>query len=436
MATNTPTLGLVKPAQKEYYNVDIFNDNADKVDTYAENSNTRLTNIETLNTQQNTRLTNVESVNNTQTTAINDIKAKAQMSKITSDTGSYALNWGTADDFGTWIENCPLGLYTGYFGESVPGAPSTASGRFLINKQQTGGDYGYGYVMNINYLGEYWYMTFAGATLGSWEKVANTSDLPDVAALESRLQVQINDIKSKAQMKKVTSDNGNYALVLNSGDDLIAKVTALGAGFYTIKLNQGVINAPDSTTYWHGTVLFSSNDMEFELKRMSDYPQKKIIGKLRTGQTSIKWDYAALQVDVDIKADISKAQMSKITADNGGVSYIAATGTMEDFLKSLPVGLHTVRIASGVENCPGSNNNLRGYIYKESPNTTEYPYGVINFELTDLGNNTFVGQAYGTAALDSAFWEARRVSKNHIRGGTTVPATSLGNDGDIYVQYI
>jgi hypothetical protein len=38
MPTNTPKLNLVKPLKTENYNVDVFNENADKIDTYATNT--------------------------------------------------------------------------------------------------------------------------------------------------------------------------------------------------------------------------------------------------------------------------------------------------------------------------------------------------------------------------------------------------------------
>lgn len=50
MATNTSYLGLTKPAQSDLYNVDVFNDNADKVDTNAQKTAANLATIEAVAT--------------------------------------------------------------------------------------------------------------------------------------------------------------------------------------------------------------------------------------------------------------------------------------------------------------------------------------------------------------------------------------------------
>lgn len=50
MATNTSYLGLTKPAQSDLYNVDVFNDNADKVDANAQKTAANLATIEAVAT--------------------------------------------------------------------------------------------------------------------------------------------------------------------------------------------------------------------------------------------------------------------------------------------------------------------------------------------------------------------------------------------------
>lgn len=50
MATNTSYLGLTKPAQSDLYNVDVFNDNADKVDANAQKTAANLATIESVAT--------------------------------------------------------------------------------------------------------------------------------------------------------------------------------------------------------------------------------------------------------------------------------------------------------------------------------------------------------------------------------------------------
>jgi len=50
MATNTSYLGLTKPAQSDLYNVDVFNDNADKVDANAQKTGANLATIEAVAT--------------------------------------------------------------------------------------------------------------------------------------------------------------------------------------------------------------------------------------------------------------------------------------------------------------------------------------------------------------------------------------------------
>ena len=48
MASNTPNLGLIKPAPEDYYNIDIFNFNFDKIDEVVGDMEEALDNINTL----------------------------------------------------------------------------------------------------------------------------------------------------------------------------------------------------------------------------------------------------------------------------------------------------------------------------------------------------------------------------------------------------
>lgn len=50
MATNTSYLGLTKPAQSDLYNIDVFNGNADAVDTNAQKTAANLATIEAVAT--------------------------------------------------------------------------------------------------------------------------------------------------------------------------------------------------------------------------------------------------------------------------------------------------------------------------------------------------------------------------------------------------
>lgn len=50
MATNTSYLGLTKPAQSDLYNIDVFNNNADAVDTNAQKTAANLATIEAVAT--------------------------------------------------------------------------------------------------------------------------------------------------------------------------------------------------------------------------------------------------------------------------------------------------------------------------------------------------------------------------------------------------
>ena len=59
MATYTPNLNLTKPAQTDGYDIDVYNDNLDDLDTWAGTKNTEVSGLQSDVTELNSDVANL-----------------------------------------------------------------------------------------------------------------------------------------------------------------------------------------------------------------------------------------------------------------------------------------------------------------------------------------------------------------------------------------
>ena len=387
----TVKLKLKKPTQDDFYNIDDHNGNADIIDSYAVSMDNEIKGLKQQDQSLSVEITNLKKKD----TAIDVEIAGLKTKDISQDTEISKLK--TADiDLGKRID----GVVTKDTAQDAEVAALKTKDVSISN--------------DITAL-----------------KAKDTSIDTEISKLKTADVTYSNAIKAEAQMKKITRDNGAPFLTIQSGEDAFDKFDELDTGIYFINMVAGALNTPVTTSAFFGIVKKAFSWKTYWTAEVINYTTGKIHTAANQNGVRRGWHESATieHVETQKKSVTAVAQMNKMTYDNGSV-YTISDG-FANFVKTMGRGVKFVYMnKTGAPDGPGT---VRGIISQTGDVSATVELGFYWSICVDYSGNIWTSHA---SSDGSAVVKWNKITPSSILGGTAAPSNSLGNDGDIYVQYI
>ncbi|MHC5217146.1 BppU family phage baseplate upper protein [Enterococcus sp. LJL128] len=187
-------------------------------------------------------------------------------------------------------------------------------------------------------------------------KLANTTTSSSVteAATANAVRVVAETLPNKAnvsqvQMSKITNDNGTPVSEINSGS-LLDFIKSMQVSYRTVSVSSNVTDRPNVATTFRGTIQKVANNTTGNVVLISD------TGRVFT-RTYYGGEWFADWIET---ADSNKAQLKKITADNGIHIKNISNGTVLSGILALGSGVFSISIGWSLSDSPiGNTQNIR-----------------------------------------------------------------------------
>ena len=219
---------------------------------------------------------------------------------------------------------------------------------------------------------------------------------------------------SKAQMNKVTADNGERFGTITSGAILDTIVGSAGVKSYVS--TNGASDHPSGTYGFrfisnmtdakNGYVIGVADSGKVYNRNISNGNWIGFWGELTDKYTKAEADRA-----LNLKADVSKAQMTKITSDTGNVIATIGSGqSLLDYILAKGLGFYTLRASSASSDTPKIGQTFSAIVQCINQN------GSGNVTLISDGGRVFTRTFFQGAWYTNSQWEEQAfVSKAQMQ---------------------
>lgn len=371
----------------------------------------------------------VQTLSTTLNTEITNIKNKVQSTKVTPDTytsnttGVYEINTATLLE---WIKSTSNGTKFIRKQATPSDCPTTYWSVGILNKTSNTSAYVMLWDSAGSGNGKLYWQTFNPTTItsikDSWNIAATTK------------QVDLKADKSLAQMVKISTDTGN-PIHTWSGVDILTSIIAVSdknKQMQTFYGNSTVTGGPYNNNHYFG--YFTKYGQAINV-HCTDWTGRVFFNIYNFNNSAWSgWKELVNKQQLDLKADISKAQMYKITADGGGTKRTVTTDFAE-YMRTAPLGMESIYYPAGTLNVPNTGSGRILY-HKTNAVNADNTHG-IGWAMLFAGPVTWCCTWYGTGTnnlLSNSVWQ--RINRQQIIHGTGSPSTATGDNGDIYIQYI
>lgn len=277
-----------------------------------------------------------------------------QNTKITSDTGNVIATIGSGSSLLEYVLSYGLGYYTLRVSSGATDIPKI--GQTFSAVVQCVSASGYGNITLISDNGRVFTRTFYN---GAWYTNSEWVEKADV---------------SKAQMKKVTNDNGTALLTVGTGQEILTQIKTLGAGIFSVNISKTALGVPKNNTDYRAIVQNIDPNLHTGNVRLVGNDGKEYTRAFVSGNWVGEWVETA---------DVAKAQMQKITLDSGErKATFSNANTLLTDLMNLGAGVHNVAITGGAISGLGAIGAMRGLFIRNAS-----PYG--NILMADDGGQVF-----------------------------------------------
>lgn len=221
----------------------------------------------------------------------------------------------------------------------------------------------------------------------------------------------LEDGKSVFQFPKLTNTDGTILSTGTSGT-FNNFFTGLNVGMHTVKIPITMTGKPTNVNGQSLGIIHKheANSVSHPFGKvwaiLIDNTNEYIYSGNFSGTSTIT---SAMWEDLSTTTLFERAQIGKITDDNGYISKNNTNQSMNAFFTSLPVGLHTISVTDNATGVPlsGAKPSIFGQAMKYEANSPTHPFGKVWCFVTDAVNNfSYSGHFSGTSNITSSSWKS------------------------------